>query len=502
MSNNYKIIRTIFENEFQRVLECKFNDNSDVFYNNVITSQKVINMINIDELKNLSSNIIECYKTDDRMYIITKTLKTNYKDIKEFATSKKLTLKHQFALSKKIIELSCEIFDMTDVVQQKILDLNRIYIDNEENIIVDCNLIFQQEYDIPENETLKRIGNIIHFIFSGSEIVDYNISEVIPPDILKIIVRCLTREYKHPKDALDDMIQSPIYNMIFLNNAKTTDKPLKKIESVNISKQYTINEDNEGESEDKIENNEENVLNIYLNRNDFDENEQPIRSSKFFNNLKYYKKALISFVIIIIVLLIGSKAINKINDSKKVSSDKTEENENKNQTDNNVENEKIPGNTNEAQSNNIENDSTFKYFNDELIKNIGYEGPVAQIDKDIFVEGQNSLVISNETDEKIKALFAAVNFKDESNSYLLKKQIGISAKAKSENDVSVQIVLEAYKDGKLASNFHTKTDIYDDMWTQITIPINVTNADSLQIYMEYSNKNKVWIDSIQIDVFK
>jgi hypothetical protein len=36
----------------------------------------------------------------------------------------------------------------------------------------------------------------------------------------------------------------------------------------------------------------------------------------------------------------------------------------------------------------------------------------------------------------------------------------------------------------------------------VTVPINVTDADSLNIYIEYEGQNKVWIDSVFIDVMK
>jgi hypothetical protein len=118
------------------------------------------------------------------------------------------------------------------------------------------------------------------------------------------------------------------------------------------------------------------------------------------------------------------------------------------------------------------------------------------------MEGENSLLIKNEDEKSIKALFAAIDFNDENHSYLLNQQIAVSAKAKSEEDVTISVVLEAYKDGKLTSNFHSKVDIFNDIWSQITVPINVTNADSLQIFVEYEGVNKVWIDSLLIDTIK
>jgi hypothetical protein len=147
-------------------------------------------------------------------------------------------------------------------------------------------------------------------------------------------------------------------------------------------------------------------------------------------------------------------------------------------------------------------DSTEMYFNDALIEKIGYTGEKVKSDSDIYVEGKNSLVAENAGDEKLKSLFAVVDFTDDKFSYMLKKQIGITAKAKAEKDVEALIVLEAYKGGVLTSNFHTSVNIYDDMWSQVTVPINVTDADSLNIYIEYQGQNKVWIDSLFIDVIK
>ena len=79
MNNNYKIIRTIYENVFQRILECKDDDTGAIFYSNIITSKKIINLINIHDLRKLKSNILECYNTEDRIYIFTKSLKIDCK---------------------------------------------------------------------------------------------------------------------------------------------------------------------------------------------------------------------------------------------------------------------------------------------------------------------------------------------------------------------------------------------------------------------------------------
>lgn len=501
MHNNYKIIRTIFENVFQRVLECKDNDSVDIFYSNIITSQKVINLINLEELKKISTNILECYNTEDRIYIYTKPLKSDYKGLREYLKNN-LTLKQQFKLSESVINLAQNIFNMTDVVQQKILDLDRLYVDIDNNVIVDCNLIFEQEYDIADNETFKRLGNIIHFIFSGSEIIDYNISDSIPPDILKIIVRCLTREYIFPNDVLAEMKNSPIYGMIFGVNSQN-EKPIQG-DNKTIEKNIQDNKHNTEVKEiykeaaaDIYPEDDSPVFDIYVN----DNNPAEPRQIKSLFTKKELIKAAISILIVVVVLLIGNKLIKKFG-SESANSDNVENNP-QNESSEELPSLENPSEETETKTDNPQiSDSTEMFFNDELLNNVGYTGNKVATDNNIYVEGKNSLVAVNDSDGNYKGLFALVNFKDEKFNYMLKKQIGIAAKMKSESDLTAQIVLEAYKDGVLTANFHSIAKIYNDMWSQFTVPINVTDADSLNIYIEYEGKNKVWIDSIYIDVIK
>jgi len=502
MNNNYKIIRTIFENGFQRVLECK-NDDGDVFYSNVITSQKAINLVNLEELRNFSSNIVECYNTEDRIYIYTEPVRAEYISLREIA-SKGLTLKQQFKLSESVISLAQGIYNMTDVVQQKILDIDKLYADEDNNVIVDLNLVFEQEYDIADNETFKRLGNIIHFIFSGSEIVDYNISDSIPPDILKIIVRCLTREYIFPEDVRTEMKNSPIYSMIFSTDShagKISDEyaALKKVEAQNSVEQEEEYADVESvNAPDDCSQDSSPIFDIYVNDN------HPVKQSTKAKKLLTRKeavRAVISILIVVLLLFGGNKLIKKLSDGKEA---------NANNGNNNSQNQTPPEKNNGENNGSGESpdpgseitDSTEVYFNQSLLTKLGYAGNMAAVDNDIYLEGKSSLVVANEGEGKVKALFAAVDFGDEKFNYMLKRQIGIAVKMKSESDVEAQIVLEASKGGSLTSNFHTKVNVHDDIWEQFMVPINVTDADSLSIYLEYEGKNRVWIDDIYIDVIK
>lgn len=522
MNNNYEIIRTIFENEFQRILECK-NNNGEIFHNNVITQESIIKFIDIKKINTLYGNIIDCYKTQDRVYILTKPLE--FENIKEYVNNNNLTLKQQFMLSKNIIKLSSDIYDMKDIVQQKILDYNCLYIDENGQVVVDFNMAFEQEYDISENETFKRMANILHYIFSKKEIEDYNISELVPPDMLKIIVRCLTKEYLTPGDTLKELNNSPIYNMINSgSNNKDKEKtennktnkivvPLntggldigadENINNLNYNNEYRkefIPDDEgiEGIEEDDLDT--KNIFDIYLNDSSEDEDLNS-NSNKNSKKGKYNKNIVIVTACILLILLIERFITNKVNSSENVSNNNPDSINVTNNNDNNI----TDGDKNQTGSG-IEVDdtkeSTSKFFNDSIIKNVNYTGVVAGYDNNIYVEGRQSLIVKNDTDDKVKALFAVVDFNNEDYSYMLKRQIGIALKTKSENDTSALIILEAYKDKKLSSTFHTTIQVYDDMWSPSLVPINVTNADLLYIYIEYTGKNKIWIDALDIDVIK
>ncbi|MDD4437938.1 MAG: hypothetical protein PHS04_07900, partial [Tissierellia bacterium] len=349
MNNNYKIIRTIYENVFQRILECKDDDTGAIFYSNIITSKKVMNLINVQDLKKINSNILECYNTEDRIYIFTKSLEIDCRNLTDLANSN-LTMKQQFSLAEKSINLASNIYNMTDVVQQKILDLDRLYIDENNELIVDCNLIFEQEYDIADNETFKRLGNIIHMIFSGTEIVDYNVSDTIPPDVLKIIVRCLTREYVFPNDALVELKNSPIFNMIFgeeiVNEQKEPEEP-----SIVIHDEST-----------------DDYHNIYL------QDEQTAKKKTIIN--KDIKRAAVSLFIVVMVLLLGNAIIKKLY--------KDDEAEAVNNVKPPVSLPENPPSETSAEEEPVQ-ESTDIHLSEELLKSIGYEGALAQKDADIYV---------------------------------------------------------------------------------------------------------------------
>lgn len=349
MNNNYHIVRAIFENDFQRVLECRNNDTNEIFYSNVITSPKIMGFINLEELKNLNTNILKSYNTEDRIYIYTKPLSEYYKSLKEYIASG-ISLKQQFYLVEEVIKLSSQIYDMTDVVQQKILDLDRLYISTDEKlkIIADCNLVFEKEYDISHNETFERMSDIIHFIFAGVKIIDFNISGSIPPDLEHIMVKCLGKEYENPINALEELKTSSVYEMLFGITNEDEKLRVKKFEKLKTLEFLEKNEDDQenndiSKEEKNIEKKDDNLENsIFSNKNDIEKEENSNNIKEDANILKEYelsnadnldiseiymkvdnientkkntrrnlKNVVVPILLVIIVLLLGSYIVKK-----------------------------------------------------------------------------------------------------------------------------------------------------------------------------------------------
>ena len=112
-------------------------------------------------------------------------------------------------------------------------------------------------------------------------------------------------------------------------------------------------------------------------------------------------------------------------------------------------------------------------------------------------------MVENDGDGEVKSLIAAINLKDESYSYMIKKPISVYFKANCQTDLDITVDFEAYKDGELSNNFHVSSlKVESGYWMPVTFPANMPDADSLLVYVRFSGINKVWVDDINIDVTK
>src|SRR6056297_450359 len=215
---NYEVEKIMYESNFQRILLCK-NENNELFYNNIILRERLINLIDKDYYPSNSDNIIAVEETEDRLYIYSKYIEL--KKLTELINSKDLTYRERVILTENLILKFKELEKYSDIQTQSMIKEDNLLIDENFNIIFRNLLILYQDYDIEESILMKTTSNYIHYIFAGSFIKEFNISEEIPPDIKKIIIRASSKEYFNIEELLDSFKKSPTYSLIItLNNTE------------------------------------------------------------------------------------------------------------------------------------------------------------------------------------------------------------------------------------------------------------------------------------------
>lgn len=241
MESNFEYVKTLYENECQRIVKCKDIRNNQVYIYNTIINSNLIKLVDTNILSKIKSNILKVSKSADRIYIVSTPFdEENQTMLKDYIMNNNLTLRSQFNLAEQLVRLFIDIYSTSDLLQYKIINYDNISVDKEENIICNGYLQFRDEFDLSDNFTYKSIGNMIHYIFSKEEIDDYDISENIPPDVLKIIVKCLTRDYFHPKDLLSELINCPIYGIINCDSTNPATISRLSLINKNVSENETV----------------------------------------------------------------------------------------------------------------------------------------------------------------------------------------------------------------------------------------------------------------------
>jgi hypothetical protein len=544
MDSNFEVIKSIYENECQRILECKDIKTGENYIYNIIYNLKLMKLIDANTLSSINSNIVKCQKTQDRLYIVTKPHElTNQKLLKDYINNNTLTLKQQFSLTEQLVNLFIQIYNTTDLLQYKILSFDNLSVDEDNNLFVNGYFEFTDEYDLSDNYSYKNVGQIIHYIFSKEEIVDYNISDTVPPDVLKIVVKCLTREYFHPKDTMKELENSPIYGLIncrtdtyvidkkvFDNNSQDkvyddlNSEAIDDCDDIPIDDESVAAESSEPSvalepSESDIDNlstdNEEddsNIIDIFLSDAAVN-NDEAIEFSEKNEKIKSFMKYAIPAIMIIFIIAVGffvikslfgksepasgdnidgGNNVGKVEDNKPDEDDKTDD---KDKSDGDSSNDDKPIVNPEGNDQNT-------YFNEDLIKKIGYTGKLASVNTEVFSTGNSSLLAENDSDDTVKILFAVVDFTSDKFDYMLNDTVLISAKFKAYKDIDAKLVVEVYKDNKIKSNASAKISIQDDIWIQKDLSVETEKIDRVNLYLEFTGKNKIWIDNISVDVMK
>ena len=443
---NYDVEKIIFESNFQRILLCK-NEDNQLFYNNIVLRERLIELIDKEFYPNNSDNLIAIEETEDRLYIYSKY--TELKKLTEFINNNDLTYRERVEITENLLFKFEELERYSDIQVESMMTEDNLLIDERNNVVFKNLLIFDQDYDIEGSILIKNTSNYIHYIFAGEFIKEFNISEDVPPDIKKIIVRASSNEYGSIGELRNSFKKSPTYNLII---------PL------NFSNNMKVEADDNEEISDEIENQDK--------------------------KKKYLIPIIIAVILIPLIIMI---LLNNNDETQGVNSQ--QEN-----PENQTPNEQITPEENQDEDNSSMPETILSFYNEETIKENSED--YAKIDFSTFYDGYYSLKIENTEKENKKYLFAIIDLNDEEYSYLKNREVGISTRYTSDKAIEGNWIIEVRKNGEISNITNEKTSLNPNTWIIKQRSLTLGDNDEIKLFFQYDENSTVWIDSIEIDVLK
>jgi hypothetical protein len=476
---NYDVKEIIYDNSFQRISLCVNNDDGSEFYNNIIMSTRIIDLIDTEKLTRKFKNVLVAEKSDDRAYIIT--VPGEGVHFENYFSNKNLTMKEQLFLTEDLLFKFQNLEMFEDLIEEAIISKENILVrDNE--IEFDNILKFSQGYDISESLLIKSAGDYMHYIYTGRFIDDYNISDKLPPDIMKIIIRCYSNQYRDMEEVIRAFEKSQTYSLVFVPVPNSVFKKESAVEVDEPSKPGP-NFENLSKSDDP-DDPDENDFEANVEEDVYDE----VKKRKFsLNQIAAIILIMIIPVIILIMTSLGRDELEEHTELPEANNEIVINNTNSNNTNSNGEN--LEETINKFFSQNLL-DSTDSEFN-------------AEIDFKKFYDGYSSLVIKNDGSASKKTLFAVVDMSNEELDYMKNRQVGLSMKLTSEkNEVEGSVIVEVIENGKISAYSSDKVLLNSDIWFLNQLTVNLGNTDRILLYFDYDGDSTVWIDGIEIDVLK
>jgi hypothetical protein len=472
---NYDVKEIIYDNSFQRISLCVNNDDGSEFYNNIIMSTRIIDLIDTEKLTRKFKNVLVAEKSDDRAYIIT--VPGEGLPFENYFSNKNLTMKEQLFLTEDLLLKFQDLETFEDLIEEAIIARENIFV-KDNRIEFDNILKFSQGYDISESLLIKSAGDYMHYIYTGRFIDDYNISDKLPPDIMKIIIRCYSNQYRDMDEVIRAFKKSQTYSLVFVPIPNSTFK--KESEKVDENSKSA----SDFESLSKSETFDDNDFEV----GDKDDVKEEVKKRKFSLN---------QIAAIILILTIPVIILIMTNLGKEVLEDPTELPA--------ANNEIVINNTNSNNVNsNGENleETINKFFSQDLLDSTDSKFN-AEIDFKKFYDGYSSLVIKNDGNSSKKTLFAVVDISNEELDYMKNRQVGLSMKLTSEkNEVEGSVIVEVIENGKISAYSSDKVLLNSDIWFLNQLTVNLGNTDRILLYFDYDGDSTVWIDGIEIDVLK
>lgn len=501
-----KILEIFLENEYQKVFMCEDKNTKELFLVNAITNRQLSSLLNLMDLDN--GIFYKIHKTENVLYVVTK-----YKDeitLKEYLLNEDIKLSSQINYISYFIEKLKILKDSPDFILNMLLSYKSVYVDHKGNLTHSGLLVFDKDYNkFNKEDVQKTLSNTISMIFTNEEIKENQINNSIPPDLIKIIYKCLNNKYNSYNEIISEFNSSSIYGL--MNPRKSTRRGMDNKSRINRRKRKT-----------KINNNIKNI------------NKKNNRKRNKKKRFKYKKTAIFLIIILLVTLPILSetakgyyenilkvlsidKSINSDSFSKLrniklldniVSLFEKDDSDNIFDPDNNKDNNDTTNDKDDNSKNddkdNIkevvffdEKDDLYKFYNEDLIKLSNDNTPF--IDDMEFYSGISSLCMNNEKTEPLEYLIGVIDLSNESLKKYKKKDVYISFRLTSDKNIDNAKVKFKLLTESNESSIEHDVGIKKGGWNFKKYEFENLNADKIQIYFSVPENNKVWVDDINIE---
>ena len=458
MENNlfdkYNALDSYFKNENQEIWVCKNIETDKLYLVNSIINMDTLQNIDFEGLATAIGDIEEIVRNES-VHIITQYNK--YSNIKDYISTNKVKISEQVAYLTSISNLILKLKEYPEFIIVSLINVNNLQINNVGKISSSGVIIVDNDFlNMNKTYVFQQMANVIHVIFSGTEIVDGKISSGIPPGIKKLINKCLNDEYFAYEDFVSDFKATKIYRLINpeVQESKKIHKARKK-----LTRRRRVG---------KIKRSGVIVMAILL-----------ITSP---------------FIIPTLAELFGDKKevmmIEKEQELKKENIVLAESNDKA---------KNIVSQDEEEMKNYIDNITYF--FNDEVINKVNAEN-IGNVDTDKYFNGDSSINVVNIKNEKTEFFIGSIDLTKDMFSYLKGRNVDVSMRLVSSIDTEGTILVKGKKEGNILTTVSKKMDISSDIWTLNNLNIDTGKCEIFEMYLEIDPKVAIWVDSFSVDILK
>lgn len=458
---NLEIIDVCCQNDFQEIFTCKHKEKNAYYLLNLIRYKELFYEVDLDELMKCFPSIKGIDEVDEAILIVTEYFTHN--PLLDYIKDVDMTLAKQINNITSLIESLAKLKNLSYGFIVSLFNHSNLVVDDDGDIQFSGIILLSPEViNAKIEDVFESIANTIHIIFTRNEIIGGNISKGLPPDIEKIINRCLNYEYLKIMDLVADYKATSIYKLI--NPEKEDIKRVTRMRKSMSRKRITYNVKTKG------------ILVVLLLT--------PLIVWGSYSLLKNYKP--------------NESTITK-NPPESTQSNINTSDEKKDDGINHDEDDTTEDSFIEDMVNHKEYLDMF--FNEDKIRGLD-EIRIGKMDYSKYHRGQYSLKVYNNTKEKASYLIGYIDFSDDSFSYVKNRTVNLSLWLNSDIATDCSVVLKLGSDDKILAQVSKKINIKADTWTLHNIEINTKNGEYIRIYINTKPNDTIWVDTMEIDILK